>query len=301
MPSITRPIALATAAAFPDLDEDGPGLLAALGRRGLRGVPVVWTDTSVDWSAYAAVVTRCTWDYPSRRAEFLAWAELVSTCTVLANPADVLRWNTEKTYLRVLSRAGVPVVDTTWLEPGDPFAPPPAGEYVVKPAVSGGARDTNRYAAGSHDAIAARHVAHLHAAGRTVMVQPYLDSVDQHGETAMLYFAGQRSHAVRKGPVLEEAMRSVTGAYKGGQVDSRDASPAERGVADEVLDAVAASDELGNLARGALTYARVDLVPGPDGSPVLLELELTEPAMFLTYDSLAADRFAIAIAALVRR
>jgi len=47
-------------------------------------------------------------------------------------------------------------------------------------------------------------------------------------------------------------------------------------------------------------YARVDLVDAPDGSPVVLELELIEPSLFLAFDDGAADRAAAAIAARVR-
>lgn len=296
-----RPIALATAAAFPDLDDDGPALLGALHRRGLHGVPAVWTDPDVDWSSYAAVVVRCTWDYTPRRNEFLSWADHVSARTVIANPAGVLRWNTEKTYLRELASAGVPVVDTTWLRPGDTFTPPPTGEYVVKPAVSAGARHTARYVAGTHDAAAARHAADLLAAGRTVMVQPYLDAIEDFGETALLYFAGELSHAIRKGAQLDSAMTPVSDDYREVEIAPRDASPAERAVGEQVLNAAAASVALGRVPRTELTYARVDLVPGPEGSPVLIELELAEPAMFLTYHEAAADRFAAAIADLVDR
>ena len=42
-------------------------------------------------------------------------------------------------------------------------------------------------------------------------------------------------------------------------------------------------------------YARVDLVPGDDGAPQVIEVELTEPSLFLTTDDGAAARFAAAI------
>jgi len=48
-----------------------------------------------------------------------------------------------------------------------------------------------------------------------------------------------------------------------------------------------------------LLYARVDLAPDESGNPVLMELELTEPQLFLGTDDGAADRLAEAIAAKV--
>jgi hypothetical protein len=290
-------IALATAADFPDLDEDGPVLLAALQRLGLAAEPAIWTDEAVDWSSYDAVVVRCTWDYFRRRDEFLAWADRVGSVTRLANSADVLRWNTDKTYLSELADAGLPVVDTTWLRPGDTFVAPQEGEYVVKPAVSAGSNDTNRYVAGLHDAIATEHASRLLAEERVVMVQPYLDQVDSAGETALLYFAGELSHAIRKAALLTPAMAELDAAYRPETITPRQPSAAERDVAERVLDTVAA---LRGWPREQLTYARVDLVPGPDSTPTLIELELAEPSMFLVHDEGAADRFAAAIATLVR-
>jgi hypothetical protein len=289
-------VALATAAAFPDLDDDGPSLVAALASRGIDAGPAVWSDPDVDWSAYDLVVVRCTWDYQGRHEEFLSWADHVATLSTLANPADVLRWNTHKSYLRELSAAGLPVVATTWLEPGDVFAVPAQGEYVVKPAVSAGSRDTNRYAVGVHDDAAEQHASGLLAAGRTVMVQPYLDAVDTAGETALFYFAGEFSHAVRKAALLQPAMEFVSGAYKEESIDAREPSAGELAVGERVLDAL---PDLKGWDRRSLLYARVDVVPGADGAPTLLELELTEPSMFLIYDDQAADRFGDAIAAVV--
>lgn len=295
---MTTRIALATAAEFPDLDDDGPVLLAALDRLGVEAGPAVWTDPDVDWSTYDLVVVRSTWDYFTQRDAYVAWAHRVAAVARLANPAAVLEWNTDKTYLRSLQQAGLPVVPTDWLEPGDTFVAPVQGEYVVKPTVSAGSKDTYRYRAGEHDELAVSHAAALLAAGRPVMVQPYLHEVDTAGETALLYFAGDFSHAIRKGPLLTPAMEPVEGPYKDETITAREPSEAERAVGDRVLDALAA---LAPAGRADLVYARVDMVPGHDGEPTLMELELTEPSMFLQDDGAsgasAADRFARAMVA----
>jgi hypothetical protein len=281
---VTARIAIATAAEFPDLDEDGPVLLAARAERGFPAEPAVWTDQDVDWSAYELVAVRSTWDYQHHRDDFVRWAHRVAGVTRLVNPAPVLEWNTDKTYLRALSDAGLPVVPTEWKVPGDDYTPRTQGEYVVKPAVSAGSRDTNRYRAGEHDERAVTHVQELLAAGRTVMVQPYLDAVDTAGETALLFSGGTFSHAIRKGPLLTAAMELVQGAYKPEEIQPREPTAREREVAEQVLDALV---DVAPAGRADLAYARVDLVPGPDGEPILLELELTEPSMFLVHD--AAD------------
>ena len=112
----------------------------------------------------------------------------------------------------------------------------------------------------------------------------------------MLFFAGKFSHAIRKAPLLEPAMEFATGAFKPEQIQSREPSAAERDAAEQVLDTVA---EMRRWPRQSLTYARVDLIPGADSTPTLLELELTEPSMFLDMDPASPDRFAAAIADLV--
>jgi hypothetical protein len=255
-------------------DPDGPTLIEALGRCGVAAEEVAW-DADVDWAVFDLVVVRSTWDYVERLEEFLAWAESVPR---LANPASVLRWNTDKHYLAEFAAAGVPVVPTTYVT-GD--FEPPAGDYVVKPTVSAGALDTARY--GASDSVAARrHVDRLLAAGREVMVQPYLASVETVQETSLLFLGGSYSHGARKGRVLSD-----TGALSPTEWDlgPRVPSAAEHALAELVLAEV--SDPL--------LYARVDLLAGPDG-PVLLELELTEPFLFLDMSAGAADRLAAAIA-----
>jgi len=269
-------VALATAAQLPDLDEDGAALLEALDAEGVQAAPVVW-DSGADWAAYDLVVVRSTWDYDRRREQFLAWAASVPR---LANPADVLAWNTDKTYLQALASAGVPVVETTWLVPGDVFTPP-AGPYVVKPTVSAGARDTAAYDGGA-DATA--HVQRLLAAGRPVMVQPYLPQVDVLGETSVLCFEGEVSHAASKSALLQ------VGAGVRNDIDSRAfVTPAEPTRAQVDLAKAALA-----VVGQPLLYARVDLVPGPEG-PLLLELELTEPSLFLRHAEGATARFAAAV------
>lgn len=285
-------VALATAAEAQGADEDEPLLVAALGRLGVRAEAAVW-DADVDWSSYDAVVVRSTWDYPTRRAEFLAWARAIGRGRLWNGP-DVLAWNTDKVYLRELAGEGAPVVPTTWLEPGAAdVVLPSTGEYVVKPSVSAGSRDTVRYQAGD-DLAAFEHVRLIHKSGRVAMVQPYVESVDTYGETAMLYLDGVFSHAVRKGPLLTAGQGFIEDLFAAEEITARQPTAAEREAADEAVG-------VATRAVGDLLYARVDLVTGPEGRPMLLELELAEPSMFLGHADRAADRFAAAVLARLNR
>jgi len=281
-------VALVTAATARELDEDLPPLLRALQERGLAAEPAVWDDPAVDWASYALAVVRSTWDYVARRDAFLAWAERVAARIPLANPPAILRWNTDKRYLRELAEAGAAVVPTAWIGPGDPVRLPSDGPFVVKPAVSAGSMDTARYAPSDAPAAAA-HVRRLQEAGRTAMVQPYLESIDEQGETGMVFLEGQYSHAIRKGAILRPDVEYVGGLFAKEDIRRRDPSGDERAVADRVLSLVPGG-------AGGLLYARVDVAPGPEGRPVLLELELAEPSLFFACSDGAERRLARAIA-----
>ena len=269
-------VALATFSGYPELYADDVELLAPLAALAVDAVPAVWDDAAVAWASYDLVVVRSTWDYTARREDFLAWAEGVPR---LLNPPEVLRWNTDKRYLAELASAGVPVVPTTFVGPAESYEVP-AYEHVVKPSVSAGARDTVRFAAGEDSSV---HASALLAAGRTVMVQPYQAAVDEAGETAVLMFDGGLSHAARKAPVLVPSLADPDAV----SITAREASPGELEVARAALEAVPWEQPL--------LYARVDLVPGADGRPVLMELEVTEPSLFLRQAPGAAERFAEAI------
>ncbi|MBL7256702.1 ATP-grasp domain-containing protein [Paractinoplanes lichenicola] len=268
-------VALVTCDLFPELWEDDHPLRDTLRERGVEADAVRWDDPAADWAAYDLAVIRSPWDYVPRRDQFIAWARSVPR---LLNPADVLEWNTDKRYLGELARAGLPVTPTVFVAPGQAWTPPATGEWVVKPTVSAGSQDTGRYQLPAQLDLAEAHLARLSAAGRTAMVQPYLSAVDDLGETALIFLPDKTgtltfSHAIRKGPML-------TGPDEGTidpgseQIDPRTPSAAERRTAGRVLDHIPGGAE-------RLLYARVDLIPGPDGEPLLVELELTEPSLFL--------------------
>lgn len=267
-------------------DPDGVPLLDALHGIGVSANIECWDDARVDWAGYRLAVLRSTWDYVTRREEFLAWIDLTAADVTVCNPPSVVRPNTDKHYFEVLMAKKLPVVPTQIFEPG--AAPAITGydvgdELVVKPAVGAGARDVGRF---STRVDAESHLDALLKEGRAALVQPYLRDVDTHGETGMVYYEGRFSHAFRKGPMLEVGAKPSEAVYAPEAIEAHQPTDAERRVADAVVAATAAD----------LLYARVDLLRGADGSPLVTELELTEPSFFFAWTGQSPEGFAQAIA-----
>jgi glutathione synthase/RimK-type ligase-like ATP-grasp enzyme len=285
-------VALVTAAAARDLDEDLAPLEAALCAASVATSIVEWDDAGIDWSAFDLVVLRSTWDYSQHLPEFLRWVDRISPLTTLVNPRDVVRWNTDKHYLAHLANAGIPVVPSTFVEPGDDaaraldaFLTNVTDEFVVKPSIGAGSRDAQRYGRDERDAALA-HAKRLLEASRSVLLQPYLGRVDAHGETALIFFAGTFSHAIRKGPLLKRGEGPTRALFATEHIMPRTPSADEIAVAERTLAAMPFAE---------LLYARVDLIHSDDGAPRVLELELTEPSLFFEHASGSAERFARAI------
>lgn len=289
-------IALVTCAEIPDLDHEGALLREALTAAGQRAQAAVWSDPEVDWASFDRVVVRSTWDYTRRRGEFLAWARRVDSLTRLDNSAGLLEWNSDKHYLAHLAEAGIPVVPTAFIEPGtgghDISHPFDQVEHVVKPAVGAGSLDTARHQPGGQSGA---HITRLLNAGRSVITQPYLAEVDTAGETALIYLGGVFSHALRKDAILVPAQQEANELFVPERMSPREPGVAERDLAESLLSALpAVLADRGVACDGPPLYARIDLLPTPDG-PLLLELELTEPSLFLDHAPGSTERFVAAI------
>ena len=254
---------------------------------------VVWDDPGVDWEAYDRVVIRSVWDYSLRVEEFLAWCAAVGP-ERLRNTPELIAFDADKRYLGEL---GVAIAPTTFVGPGDPL-PELAGEVVVKPNVSAGARDTGRFGPARHDEARAL-IERIRASGRVAIVQAYLADIDHGGETALVFIAGELSHVLHKRPVLRGEGEAPLGDDEHGPaavmleddlVRPGSAEPAQREFAEGVVAKVAER-------FGTPLYVRVDVAHDDDGAPVLMELEAIEPCLYLDLVPGAAERFARAIVA----
>lgn len=282
-------VAFVTFPGLPGLSADDRLAIPAFARRGARVQAVCWDDRDAEWGGYDLVVIRSAWDYTERPAEFLDWLRRMEAEEIpLWNPPALAAWNADKRYLRQLAMAGVPVVPTRWIEPDDQvtllevMASSRWRRAVVKPVVSANARDTWTALGAAGDERRFREL----AAGRALMVQPFLEGIRGEGEWSLLFFGGALSHAVLKRPAagdfrVQEAHGGTTAAATPDAATVRAAAAA--------LDAV----------PFPWLYARVDGVR-IGGVFHVMELEMLEPSLFLAADpERAPERFADAALALI--
>lgn len=252
-----------------------------------------WRQTDIAWNAFDAVVIRSPWDYQAHSEDFVNVLETIDASgTRLANPLAIVRWNLEKTYLRALETAGVPIVPTIWdsavaVEDFDLWLQElDSTELVIKPVIGANGDDAFRVASDLSPARLER-IASCHD-GRPFMVQPFMSNVISEGEYSLFYFNAVYSHAILKTPA-EGEFRSQE--ERGSSLQSVAARGRLRARADQAMAAVS------SVIEETLLYARIDLVRDSDDEFRLMEAELIEPALYLRMDPGAPERFAQAIEA----
>jgi glutathione synthase/RimK-type ligase-like ATP-grasp enzyme len=274
-------IALASCVVLPDPDPDEAPLLRALRAAGFTAESLAWDSPRSDFGRARATLLRATWNYPDRPADFLAWAETTAARSRLFNDPAIVRWNVHKSYLLELERRGVPIVPTRLVKKGETTSLADvmrAGRWidvVVKPAIGAGSRGTLRVA----EEGAERDDAHLRVLvdRGDALVQPYMASVEEYGERAIVWIDGELTHAVRKARRFLGDRERVSAAV-----------PIAPDEAELARAAVAA-------APGPLLYARIDVVRDDQGAPRVMELELIEPSLFFAQSTEALDAFVRAV------
>jgi glutathione synthase/RimK-type ligase-like ATP-grasp enzyme len=279
-------IALATYDRAPGLAPDDRLLIPALERLGIRAEPSIWSDRSIHWRDFDAVIIRSCWDYHVRFGQFLAWLDGLQADSVpLWNPASMVRWNADKRYLLDLTGRGVATIPTMIAMRGHPDAVESLAaaegwtRFVIKPAISASGYETFalRMPLDDDSRAAIARVADLGA----VLVQPFADEIARSGELSFTFFDGAFSHATIK--------RARRGEFRvqtehGGTVDS---IVVEQALIEQAATVVRSLDE-------PPLYARVDGITR-GAAFLLMELELIEPNVFMSYSESAAERFARAI------
>jgi hypothetical protein len=272
---------IATTRPLPEIDEDEELLLQGLRERGVRARMAAWNDPREDWDLPVPTVLRSTWDYIHHIDDFSAWLARVEAAAPLWNPRSIVQANLHKRYMLTLHSDGVPVVPTELVERGattplDSILRRRGWEHVVlKPAIGAASFATRRFAA--QELQAGEDFLREQLRQRDMLVQPYVSSVDDYGERALVWIDGEFTHAVRKMPRFTGQDESVSAALPLG-----------------VRELALGESALAEL-RDELLYARVDVARAKDGSFLVMELELIEPSLFLTRSPRALERLCTAI------
>lgn len=254
----------------PDPDLDIPYAKTAAKELKIDLVFANWNDEQINWTDFDAAVIRSTWDYVPIRDKFLKKTKEISNETKLFNSHEVMSWNTDKKYLLELEAKGVPIIPTKFVhnieEAKDAisWAFGKANSIAIKPNVGAGAR-----LAGKANSVqeALTFVDEILKAKRVAMIQPYVSSVDDEGEKAIIIINGQISHVAKKVPAL------TVGGH-GDAAGSQEITDEIIEIVETVSKAVKEWDDL--------LFARVDVVR-LDNKLVLMELELTEPWLFMQF------------------
>lgn len=265
-------------------------LLEFLQRKGLPIHPVFWNDQAIDWAAYDVVILKSPWDYHEQLSAFYDWLDRIAAAGIrLLNPVDVVKWNSNKRYLRDIAEAGLPVIPSIYVSRGSTlpiddslFAALDASKMVIKPCVSGGAKNTFTL---TRENIRSQQ-AHIDAllAEEDYLVQPFVAEVAQ-GEWSFLYFNGRYSHSVLKIPKPGDFRVQH---QHGGQIVYPEADPGLLLQAEKYVQ---------RFAQSTL-YTRVDGIV-KDGVFQLMELELIEPYLFLNSETQRLENYYEAVASLL--
>lgn len=250
-------------------NKENAELMDFLVKRGLDVTPVIWNDTAVNWGIYDLVVLKSTWDYHKNIAAFYAWLDNLTQRKIrVLNPVDVVKWNSNKHYLKEIANKHFAAIPSLFLSKGsvvseDLFNYFGTDNLVLKPCVSAGAENTvlvNRDDwSDKSEGIAAL------LRQEDLMVQPFVNEI-RNGEWSFIFFGEKFSHCILKTPKPGDfrVQEHLGGTVGFPQPDTRHLQQA--------------SEYIRSFAAGTL-YARVDGVLVND-SFRLMELELIEPYLF---------------------
>jgi glutathione synthase/RimK-type ligase-like ATP-grasp enzyme len=263
-------------------NEENTQLYDLLQEKGLHISYQIWDDPAVDWSQFDLLILKSPWDYFDKIDAFYAWLDKLEQLQVrVLNPIKTVRWNADKRYLLDLQEQGVKIVPTVWLERGSAFDAAQVFEQlksdkvIVKPAVSGGAKNT--FALTLAQAEAETSDINKLLQQESFLAQPFVEEIKTKGEWSFLFFNGEFSHSVLK--------TAKPGDFRvqhffGGTVQTPEPPAALLEAAHNIVD---------NHAQGCL-YARVDGVE-QNGELALMELELIEPFLFMPMSEGAFERY----------
>lgn len=274
----------------PTAENEDDSLLKFLQSKNLKIEKVIWNDPQVIWENYDLAILKSPWDYFDLIADFYNWlANLEDKNIRLLNPIDIVKWNADKHYLHDIEKAGLKVTQSIFIDKGqkinlqDYFEELRSDKMIVKPAVSGGSKNTFKVNTANAEEISTKLNGLLQE--EDFILQPFLTEIEENGEWSFLFFGGKFSHALLK--------KAKSGDFRvqhsfGGTIHPQQPPKHLLTTAQQYID---------QFAKNCL-YARVDGAV-VNGEFSLMELELIEPFLFLATEEKAFENYYEALMKLV--
>jgi glutathione synthase/RimK-type ligase-like ATP-grasp enzyme len=237
------------------------------GRAGLTGVD--WRAPLDELAGFDLAYLGTPWDYTEAKDEFLARLEALEAVGVtVCNPVEVIRWNSDKLYLRELDAGGAVSIPTLWPESAGPddvrsaFGQLGCDRLVVKRRVGAGAIGQDSFSRDVPPAADWR-------IDQPAMFQPFLPAIQREGELSFIFVDGVFSHALVKSAAAGDYR--IQSLY-GGTETPLDPAPADRAAAEAIMALLPFEEPP--------LYARIDMVRLEDGRLAVIEAELIEPYLY---------------------
>ena len=290
---------------------------------------VAWDNKKIDFSRFRIAIVRSCWDYDKRVFEFLMRMESISSQCRLINSLDIIEGNSNKYYLKNLESSGVRIVpvefantieqvkialkklrekktilkktlhtveecevrgvlvkqqtdaheitdlDSLLLDDNSKETLVGSTQVVIKPVSSASGRDTYRIDIDNEIAILKRSQDILKK--KDVMIQPYINTIETLGEKSTVVIDGLPVYTMLKKP---KDGSFLVHEHHGGTYTETRINSLEKAFVQKIISTFAEKP----------VYMRVDYLFDQIGEPMLLELELIEPNLYLSKSELVLEK-----------
>jgi len=264
------------------VESEDDKLLYFLKEKGFTIDLVIWNNPHINWEDYQVAILKSPWDYFDLIEDFYTWLDLLATKKVkLLNPVNVVRWNSDKRYLKEIEAAGLKIIPSIFINKQNRvslkhfFDELNTDKLIVKPCISGGAKNTFKVTIDHVEAV--NHQLNHLLQEEDFIIQPFLPEILESGEWSFIFFNGTYSHSLIK--------KAKPGDFRvqpahGGSVHPQNPDH----------DLIAMAQQYVDLFAKNCLYARVDGT-FVNGEFLLMELELIEPFLFLNTAPENYDRY----------
>ena len=188
------------------------------------------------------------WDYSLEYANFLHFLnELERAKISILNPSEILKMNADKSYLKILEEANLPIIDSIIFKQNEEFnfSQIPFQKAVIKPLVG---------QSGYKVRFLEQKIPTKEEFPHGALIQPFIESVEELGEFCFIFFGGKFNYAIHRQTQKDWRANSNYGVKI---APLKNPSKAHIDLALKALKALKSSN---------LLYARVDLLPQKNGT-----------------------------------